>query len=355
MLISDIPKHRLINQQLINTKFSTPTEVVSWFGAVQGQEYAFAKWAIGLRLPDLIDEDIEQAIENGEILRTHLLRPTWHFVAPQDIRWMLKLTAPRVKMINAHIYKKSELNNDIFKLTQNLIVKTLEGGKYLTRTELKAIFEENNILTDTLRLSSIMMESELDGLICSGKRKGKQFTYALLDERVPKYKDIDREEALILLLKKYFQSHNPATLKDFSTWSGLTLTDAKKGMELIKSDFVIEKINEENYYFSNSAKTPEITNSFILLPIYDEYVIGYKNRDAITNLIAKTKSNPEVVFDNVIVVNGQIIGTWKRTVNKKSIDLKLNFFQEKDKKYLNNLEDSINHFSKFMNLPVNVQ
>jgi hypothetical protein len=215
MTISEIVKSRLINQQIAETKFRNPKEIVAWMAAMQAQEYAMAKWAIGLRLPGLKNADIENAFNEGSILRTHLMRPTWHFVTPEDIRWMLMLTAPRVNAANAYSYRKFELDIEILKRCNDTIIKALQGGKQLTRATLKAALEQERIFADGLRLSYIMMHAELDGIICSGVRQGKQFTYALLDERVPPAKVLERDEALAELTLRYFTSRGPATVKDF--------------------------------------------------------------------------------------------------------------------------------------------
>lgn len=195
MTTSDIIRYRLINQQIAETKFKKPQEIVAWLAAMQAQDFAMAKWAIGLRLPGSKDADIEKAFNDGVILRTHLMRPTWHFVAPADIRWMLALTAPRVNVANAFMYRKLELDNKIFKRSNDILVKTLQGGKQLTRAILKTALERKKIVADGLRLGYLMMRAELDGIICSGARQGKQFTYALLDERAPPVKTLDHDEA----------------------------------------------------------------------------------------------------------------------------------------------------------------
>lgn len=132
MKTAEIINYRLINQQIAETKFKKPHEITGWLAAMQAQDFAMAKWAIGLRLAELNDDDVENAFNNGTILRTHLLRPTWHFVTPADIRWMLALTAPRVNAVNAYYYRKLELDIKVFKRSNDKLAKTLQGGKHLT-------------------------------------------------------------------------------------------------------------------------------------------------------------------------------------------------------------------------------
>ncbi len=242
MTLSDIATHRLVNQQIAETTCKTPQEIVTSLVAMQSQEFVIAKWAIGLRLPGSTESDIDKAFNEGSILRTHLMRPTWHFVVPADIRWLLALTAPRVNAINAYMYRKCELDDKLFNRTNDIMIKMLEGGKHLTRTEINSAFEKEKIIRDGIGLSCIMMKAELEGIICSGPRVGKQFTYALLEERVSKVKAFDRDEALSKFVFRYFTSRGPATLQDFTTWSGLTMKDAKDGVESLKTKLTKEII-----------------------------------------------------------------------------------------------------------------
>ncbi|MGZ8558719.1 MAG: DNA glycosylase AlkZ-like family protein [Chitinophagaceae bacterium] len=171
MTTTDIIRYRLFNQQIAETKFRKPEEIVNWLIAMQAQEYAMSKWAIGLRLPGSTDEMVEKSFTDGAILQTHLMRPTWHFVTATDIRWLLKLTAPRVDALNAFMYRQLELDNKLFKRSNNIIAKTLEGGKQVTRAELQAELKQKKIIGDGFRLSYLMMKAELDGIICSGARR----------------------------------------------------------------------------------------------------------------------------------------------------------------------------------------
>jgi hypothetical protein len=270
-----------------------PNELVAWFGAVQAQEYAQTKWSLGLRLPNLKDDDIEKDFTDGKILRTHLLRPTWHFVTAQDIRWILKLTSERVNAANAYMYRKLELDSSVFNRCQKILINTLEGNKQCTRIELNEEFKKEKIIAEGHRLTYIMMQAELAGVICSGARKGNQFTYALLEERVAPTGSFDKDEALSKLAKQYFTSRGPATVKDFSTWSGLTLTDCKKGVETIKSGFMKETVEgDECYYPSGVSLNDKTVPGIYLLPIYDELIMGYEDRSAILGFKNGLKARP---------------------------------------------------------------
>ncbi|MEO6453763.1 MAG: winged helix DNA-binding domain-containing protein [Ginsengibacter sp.] len=354
MTLPDIARYRLINQQIVQSKLESAIEAVAWFGAIQAQEYAHTKWSLGIRLPHLKDDDIENDFTDGKILRTHLLRPTWHFVTPEDIRWMLSLTAPRVNAANAYMYKKLELNSEVFTRCNKILINKLQGNRQLTRNELNEEFKKKKIMAEGIRLSYIMMYAELAGIICSGARHGNQFTYALLNERVPATNSLNKDEGLSRLAKKYFTSRGPATIKDFSTWSGLSLTDCKKGLEMIKSNLACEVIEGDEYYFPpNISLNKNSLQQVYLLPVYDEFVMGYKDRSAILEFTKSLKSKPLFNYDNMIISDGQIIGTWKRTINNKCIDIKLEFFKPLNKTQSKALDNAVHRFEKFTNKSVN--
>ncbi len=256
MSIKDVIIQRLRNQRLTESTFKKPAEVVEYMGAMQAQEHAMAKWAIGLRLPGSKETDIEKAFEEGKILRTHVLRPTWHFVSPKDIRWMLELTAPRIHMANGFMCRKLGLDDTLLKKSATIIVKALQGGKQMTRNALNEQLANHKIIYEGHHLSHVMIYAELEGLICSGGREGKQFTYALLEERVPAQKKWNRSEALNELSKRYFTSRGPATLKDYATWSNLTLRDAKEGIASLEKIISKESFEGNDYFFMPGSSNP---------------------------------------------------------------------------------------------------
>ena len=332
MNLMDIANIRLNSQQISSTKFTSVKDIVEWMGAMQAQDYAMAKWAIGIRLPGSTDKMVETAINNGEIIRTHLLRPTWHFVSADDIYWMIDLTAPQIKASLRSRHKELELSETIFSKSNNIIATALEGGHHLTREELKTKLEKAKIATDDNRASHILLQAELDGIVCSGAiTKGKQ-TYALLRERVPITKPLTKEEAPEKLARKYFRSHCPATLQDFVWWSGLPIIDAKQALEMVKVDLISETIDSQTYWFTHLSPVPKAyRESVYLLPAYDEFLISYKNRSAsfFFENHKKTISN-NGIFRPVIVVNGQIMGIWKRTIKKDKVIVETELFEQID-------------------------
>jgi len=356
MKLTDVANTRLVNQQIAKANFKTPKELVGWMGAMQAQDFTMAKWALGIRLPGSTEKLIEEAVNKGEILRTHVLRPTWHFVSAEDIKWMLELSAPHIKSGMKGRHKQLGLSEAILKKSRKIIEKLLATSEHLTREEIMSEFKKAKINVNENRSSHFMLMAEFDGLICSGKMKDGKQTYALLESRIPKTKTLDREEALTKLAQKYFISHGPATLQDFVWWSGLPVADARKAIEMIKSDFVSEKIDDKEYWLTNSTNISiKQKESVYLLPAYDEFLISYRDRDASLSLVdnKKTISN-NGIFRPVILINGQVKGIWKRITKNDKVIIEVNLFQPQKKAIQQEIKKAAMLIGSFLNKKVEV-
>jgi winged helix DNA-binding protein len=315
-------QQRLGNQQLSNPTLRSPQEVVACLGAVQAQDYTGAKWAVGMRAARITDADVERSYDHGSILRTHVLRPTWHFVAPADIRWMLTLTAPRVKASMAHAIRAVGLDQKMLIRGINVLERALRGRQYLTRTDLRPILHGAGFSPAGQRLAYLLIHAELEAVICSGPRRGKHATYALLEERVPPANGPRGDEAIAELTMRYFSSHGPASAADFAWWSGLTIREAKRGIETIGRQLVPVVIDERTYW-SVSTNTPARGRAPAahLLSNWDEYVVAYKDRAMLLRpgRGASLSGGREVIFANTVLLNGRIVGTWKRVVRNHAV------------------------------------
>lgn len=346
----EILKLRLFNSGLSHLPFSSAAESVRHLGAVQAQDFAAAKWSLGLRVNNSTDVDIDKAYNDGAILRIHVMRPTWHFVLPEDIHWMLELTASRVKLRQDTSDRKLGLDDTLIARSNTAIAKSLEGHNYLTRNELKTILADVGIPTDVRRLAHILMRAELNGLICSGPRRGRQFTYALLDERVRETRNLNGDEALAELALRYFKSHGPAQEKDFSWWSGVTKTDARAAIEKIESGLDHATFDDRTYWFppkrDDSIPDPPLA---LLLPIYDEYTLAYKDRSDISQardierMIARGNE-----MTAVIVLAGKVAGTWRKSTLRDSVEMRLNLFREPDDDEVKALELEVDRYGRFV-------
>ncbi|HYP16797.1 MAG TPA: winged helix DNA-binding domain-containing protein [Opitutus sp.] len=356
MTIKDVLRQRLINQHIGGDRLRTPAEIVAWLGAVQAQEYAMAKWALALRLPNAPNDTvIEESFNSGAILRTHVLRPTWHFIAPADLRWMLQLSQPRILAQMAGRHRELEVDATLVRRARKVVIKALEGGSCLSRTELSDALRRARIVAEGERLAHLVMTFELEALICSGPRIGKQFTYALADERVPPAPPCPRDDALARLAQRYFASRGPATAHDFAWWSGLTVTDARRGIASLGSGFAQESIEGLTYVFpTDSASRPtRAPLTHFLMPDYDEYGIAYQDRRALfaqpsfadraTSLAART-------YNRMIVLDQQIVGCWRRTLAGDVVEIEAVPFRRFSSPQQRHLTSDAARFAAFLGL-----
>ena len=357
--LNDIAQQRLISQRIAGSKISMAGELVSWMGAVQAQDYAMAWWALGLRLPGSTREVIEQAVDRGEIFRTHVPRPTWHWVSAENIYWMLDLAAPRIKTSLKSRHRQLEITPEVIKKSNRLIEKALAPDRHLLREELVDAFKKAGMSTEDNRASHLLLVAELDGLIASGAHRNGKPTYALLEARASRPGRISREEAAARLARNYFASHGPATLDDFLWWSGLTATEARKGLEAIKSELIKVSVDSGEYWFSevlSSEKNPS-PGAVYLSPAFDEIVIAYKNRSMIISQEHHKRAiSANGIFWPTIIVNGVAKGTWKRTIKKDRAIIGIRLFDAAgDSLSEGALVEAANAFGNFLGKEITIR
>jgi Winged helix DNA-binding domain len=352
-----IPHHRLHTQQIAQQQFQQPNELLNWMGAMQAQDYEMSKWAVALRLPDANENKIETTLNNGELIRTHILRPTWHIVSAENLRWMMDLSAPQlIKTLNSYC-KQVGLDAKTLVKAEKIILKLLAKKNHCTRDEIMIVLQKEKINTTDLRSAHIMFHAELNGLVCNGIRKGKEISYALLDERVLQSKKMNREEALAKLAAIYFQSHSPATVKDFSWWSGLNQTDAKKAIDFISKNLEKFEVGEQTYFVSMTEKNIPLApfkggikaSEIHLLPAFDEYIISYAHRfDVVDEKYASEVFTNNGIFKPMIIRDGKIIGTWKRTIAGKKLKTEIFPFEKISKQTEKEIEKKMEVFKKYL-------
>lgn len=344
----------MFSQRIAGSPFESPEEVVRWLGCVQSQDPIGARWSVGQRVADCTDADVSAAFDEGRILRTHVLRPTWHYVTRENILWTLQVTAPRVHALNAYMYRQSELDDAIFARSQELFTNALQGGRHLTRAELAAVLAGGGIVAETTRLACIVMQAELEGLICSGAVRGKQHTYALLAERAPRARRLDDNEALAALTLRYFTGHGPATEQDFAWWSSLSLTAVRRGLEIVKADLDHEQIDGQTFWFSADAQPVQPKPPGVyLLPEYDEAIwyrsLGFPD-------VARER-DPAVWGDSLfrpIILGARRAGVWRRTIARRSIALETRLIAPLTTDAQAAFDATVERYSAYMGLPVNV-
>ena len=350
----DIPHLRLHNQHISRATFDKPADVVAWLGAVQAQDYLGALWAVGLRTRNAIEKDVEKALADKTIVRTWPMRRTLHFVAAADVRWMLELLTPRIVAASAKRSLMIGLDDRIFARSRKLFVRALEGGKQLRREAMYKVLETDGISTASYRGLHILSRLAQDGLLCFGTREGKQQTFALLDEWVPAARRMARDEALAELARRYFTSHGPASVQDFVWWSGLRTTDARAALEMAKAHLVREVSDGQTYWLASSmpaAREPSPTA--YLLPPYDEYAVAYRDRSAVLDLLyTKRLHTGNGVFSPIIVVDGQVVGTWKRALKKGTVVITPSPFTKLNKAASRAIATAASRYGEFLQAPV---
>jgi hypothetical protein len=348
--------------RLAEPRDSAPEDVVGWLGAVQSQDYGPAKWAVGQRIRGAMSTDaaIDRAFNAGSILRTHVLRPTWHFVLPADIRWLLDLTGARVLAQNVYMCRREGLDDATQATANALFARALQGGKHLTRKELELVLTTGGIAAATgFRIGYLLMNSELRGLICSGALSGKQHTYALLDERAPpaQARRLNRDEALAELTRRYFTSHGPATIKDFRWWSSLKVTEIRAGLAMVAHQLEHADIDGATYWF---GLPPPVTRppspTVHQLQGYDEYIVGYsETKFALDSAgTARATAGNDVIFNMIVLLDSQVAGHWKRTLKRDAVHIEIALYTPFDAAQTDALYAACARHAEFLGLDLTV-
>lgn len=335
--MSEIPARRLAAHRLVGTPFETAVEAVGRLGAVQSQDYGAAKWALAQRLGECGEAELDALFDAGAILRTHVMRPTWHFVLPEDVGWMLELTSPRLLAGMAGPLRRLELDPATVDRAVDLIAEALAGGRHLTRAELESVLAAGGI-PGAGRMAHLLGVAEMRGVIVSGPRRGRQFTWALFSERAPRGRRLDREEALVELVRRYFRSHCPAQVRDFAWWSGLTVAETRAGLELAGADLARETIEGKEYWFDPGAAGAGGEGAAVhLLPNFDEFTVAYRDRSALLDprlgfdpglFSYFQEAAPESgLLSNVVTFDGRVRGAWRRTLTQGSLRVEVRLLE----------------------------
>jgi hypothetical protein len=306
----DVARRRMIALGL-SSPLGSPADVVDHLGAVQAQDHAPALWSVAQRTRGGAVDPVAAAFARGDLLRTHVLRPTWHFVRPSDIRWMLALTAPRIRATMAYYARQRSIDDRLQARVDRVLAASLEV-RSLTRAEIEAALARARIVASGERLGHLLIAAELGGLIASGGLRGKQQTWALLDARAPATPAPDRDEMLAMLATRYFTSHGPATAKDLAWWASLTLADVRRAIALAGRSLVAHDLDGVPAWSGPLDALPRAANqpAVHLLHSYDEYVVGYAG-------VARGRLVPQVVIDT------QIAATWRRTIARGRVSIEI--------------------------------
>jgi len=356
----DIVKLRLLNQRIAETVFKKPEEVVAWQGAVQAQDYPGGLWGVGLRTQKATLADVEKAIAERKIIRSWPMRGTLHFMAGADARWMLELLTPRINQSGGWVTRRKFLGLEESDIATGarLVGNALRGGKILTRQQLYDVLERGGVLPAKQRGLHILSKLAHELLICFGPHQGKQPTFVLLDEWLPKTNKMDREHALAEVARRYFTSHGPATLQDFVWWSGLKVSDAKAGLNANTSELQEKTVDGVAYWMPRNLPQTEIPSPDVhLLPPFDEYLVAYRDRSAAVELdhAPKVFRAGNGIFSPVLVIDGKVAGTWGRTTKKSAVHLAVTPFAKLTRAQADALKAVGKRYGTFLGLKVSLQ
>ena len=305
---------RLLNQQLIAPQFSTPTEVVRYMGAMQAQEYRMMRWAVAMRTRKPSHKAFKQAFDEGQIIRMHLMRGTWQLVCAEDYRSMIDLFAPKAIAVTKGWMSSNMISipDDELMRVRDILVQTVAYKRSVTKEDFALSLAERNLQMDDHRLSYHIRMAELSGILCSGDLLPMKATYALAADKVKSSVKMERDEALAHFTRKYFQSRQPATLEDFVWWSGLNLSDCRKGIALLDDYIHVERYRGREFYLTDDCRTRGFKKGkFLLIPPYDEYLISYKSRDIVLPSEHRHRAhNNSGIFQPIIAYDGTICGNW---------------------------------------------
>lgn len=341
---------RIHSQLLDGTDKQSPHDVVEWMGAMQAQDLAMAKWAVGVRLPHGSRQQVEADLAEGRILRLHILRPTWHYVSASDVRWMVALSGTRIRPTYLSWGKQFEISDTTYRRSCERITHMLAGHHHLTKQEITERLAQEGMPFATAQVNYMLCMAEADGLVCSGREKSRKHTYTLLDERVPPCPLPCREEALSLLARKYFRSHSPATLEDFTWWSGLSATEARQALQSIAGELETLPTDSLPLYRHHTCPDAPLTADTVhLLPPYDELLISYKSRAYSLPPEHNRKAfTPHGVFFPVVCRNGKIIGNWQKTIRRGAVEITTIPFDDRQRKIpKHSLQKAIKRYQDF--------
>jgi hypothetical protein len=354
-MTSQISKSRLIQQALAASTFQDPADVVRWLGAVQAQDYAAVKWALGLRIPGSTAAGVQAALEQCKILRTWALRGTLHFVLPDDAGWILDLVANRTITRSRGRHQQLGLDEITLSRSNDLLGKALQGGKQLRRSELIARLNQNGISTQGQRAPHILARASLDRIIIQSAAVRNDPVYHLFDEVVPAGQRLTRKEAAAELARRFFKSHGPATLQDFIWWSGLLVSEARAALEEVKNESLLEWGDGKSFWITPSGGAPAAIDSptVVLLPPFDELIIGYKDRSAALDPAQALQIKLANGLSPTIALDGKIIGTWKRKVMPSRMDVAVNIAAGTEL-IPGALDAAVQRYSQFLAKPVHL-
>lgn len=343
----------MVNQRLWGRPFATPEEAVGWLGALQAQEFPYAKWSVAQRSKGVDAAAMAKAFDRGTILRSHFLRPTWHFARAEDIRWLLALTAPRVNAASAYQYRQHGLDEAVFAAANAALARMLAGGAHATRREIAEALRRTGIEATGVPLGLLLMRAELDAVIVSGPMRGKQHTYALLEERAPKASALERDEALAELARRYFRSRGPATLKDLSVWASLTMAECRRGVELLGPELERVEMAGRPAWQAPGTRRPRGSPRprVDLVQGFDEIIMSYLETRGVVAAVPIPELLGGRLYGNAILLEGRLVGRWRHDPPKDEVRIETILRRPLEGAEAEALDGAVARYGRYLGVP----
>jgi hypothetical protein len=343
---------RLVSQRLGAQRCTTPEEAVEWLGGVQAQDYRWARWSVGLRTAGSTDEDVDRAIRERRIVRTWVFRGTLHFVAARDLAWLTSLLAPTIIRRDARRYGQLELDDEALARSQRVMRRALEAHWPLTRAQIKERFEREGVPAEGQQLPYLLQRAALDGMICQGPPRDSEPTYVLLSEWIEPRKPLDRDEALVVLARRYFASHGPATRQDLARWSGLSAKETRLAIDGA-SGLVPLEADGVHYWAAGDPPSVDVEDTTHLLPPFDEYLLGYKDRSPVLDPAYARRVNPGGgMLKPTVLLNGHIAAVWGYESEKEGLAVTIQPFGRLEAAERDLIDAAGTQLGRFLSLPV---
>lgn len=349
-----LARWRLSTQRLSSRTYPSAPAVVSGLLGIQAENYAQASWAVATRTPGMGVDELDALYDSGAILRTHVLRPTWHFVLPDDIRWLLEVTVPRIRLSLAQLQRSLGIGDDVLDASSQVISETLSGNIHLSREEIGERLEDSGLPGSGQALGLVLSHAELSALICSGAVVDGRHTHALLDERAPNSRRLERDEALAELALRYFTGHGPATERDLAYWASLTVTDIRKGLAQVSDRLDTFDHDGRTFWFGEPPPPDDgLSPRGHLLQILDEYYRGYQDSRYVLDVAGIVPRGREASM-GMVLVDGQMVGNMSRTLRPDEVLFEIAPFRDLGNDELHAVREAGDRYGKFLGLEATV-
>jgi hypothetical protein len=353
--VPGVAAQRLAAQRIARPDHRSPAALVAWMGAIQAQDPAGARWAVALRLAGkpVAEQEILGALQEGSIIRTHVMRWTWQLVTPADLHWMLPLVAARLFQRAARRFRELGLDQKTLGRSRAILERALRDGAHLTRDELRAALEAGRVSAAAGgRLSHLLAHAELQGVICSGAPRGAAATYALLETRAPRpASPWSREESLAELARRYFRSRGPATVADFTWWSGLSPAEARAAAQSVESELARQEIDGYTAWADPDAGRPRSGERAHLVPPFDEILVAYKDRAALLDPAHARRLNAGGgMLAPSVVLGGRVGGIWRRTMGRTEVAVSISAFDRLTRTDRDAVAQAAERYARFLGL-----